>query len=147
MDKDKELNEMMNAIKNLKTNDNNHMNIHTPEKDNSYYSKFFTNQNNQVVESNKNITENNQFENLQTQLDNYFSSVIFSKKIEEMIKQHLLQSISNQVYMNKIIEEVIKNYTNLNEDIEVFINNLIKDEVMKLIKISSVNIAKALNNI
>jgi hypothetical protein len=142
MDKDKELNDMMAAIKNIKNNNENKLNIHKekiPEKDTSFYSRIF----------NKNVTtqENNNTNDLQKQLDDYFESVAFNIKIEEIVKQCILQSVQNQIYMNKLIEEIIKEYTPINQNIENNINLLIKEEIVKLIKTCSQNLSDTLKNI
>lgn len=144
MDKDKELNDMMAAIKNIKNNDENSLNIHKEkpiEKDTSFYSRIF----------NSNKTQNsesiNQTTDLQRQLDDYFESVAFNLKIEEIVKQCLLQSVQNQIYMNKLIEQVIKEYTSINKDIENTITLLVKEEIVKLIKTCSKNLSDTLKNI
>lgn len=151
MDKDKELNDMMAAIKNIKNNDDNSLNIHKEkpvEKDTSFYSRIFSNNsNNKGSLSESESKENSRQMDLQKQLDDYFESVAFSVKIEEMVKQCLLQSVQNQIYMNKLIEQVIKEYTSLNKDMENTINILVKNEIIKLIKTCSQNLSDTLKNV
>jgi hypothetical protein len=147
MDKDKELNDMMAAIKNIKNKDENNFNIHKEEvngKDTSFYTRIFHNNGDTVASNNIN---NNSSNDLQKQLDDYFESVAFNVKLDEMVKQSLLQSVQNQIYMNKLIGEVLKEYTNLHEDMRNNINILIKDEVMKLMKTCSKNLSETLKNI
>lgn len=147
MDKDKELNDMMAAIKNIKNNDENILNIHKEkpvEKDTSFYSRIFNSNKTQNSES---INQTSQTTDLQRQLDDYFESVAFNLKIEEIVKQCLLQSIQNQIYMNKLIEQVIKEYTSINKDMENTINLLVKEEIVKLIKTCSKNLSDTLKNI
>lgn len=141
MDKDKELNDMMAAIKNIKNNDDNNLNIHKDktEKDTSFYSRIFN--------SHKNTTSETNINDLQKQLNDYFESVAFNNKIEEIVRQCILQSVQNQVYMNKLIEEIIKQYTSVNEDLNNSVNTLVKNEVVKLIKTCSENLAETLKNI
>lgn len=147
MDTDKELSEMMAAIKNLKDKEQT-MNINSNDntethKDTSFYSRIFHHDKPKEEKADPVATGNS----IQKQLDEYFESVAFNKKLEELVQQCIMNSVQNQIYMKKLIQELVKEYTNYNTDLEKTTNDLLKDEIMKIIKNCSTNIAHTLTNI
>jgi hypothetical protein len=146
MDKDKELNDMMEAIKNLK-NYNNTSNANININDEGFYTR-----NSKNVDDFSNIKQESKEEafkkfTMEKHFENYLNSIEFNKKIEDLIRINLIKSIHNQEFLHQIVKEIVKEYTNLNETIEKQINFLIKDEITKLIKNCSNNLAKTLENI
>jgi hypothetical protein len=150
MDKDKELNDMMEAIKNLKNHSNisnPHSNINNNINDDGFYTRNYK-INEELPNIKSEIKENvDKKISLEKHFDDYINSIEFSKKMEDLIKISLIKSVQNQDFLEKLVTEIIKEYTNLNENIEKQINFLIKNEITKLIKNCSNNLAKTLENI
>lgn len=150
MDKDKELNDMMEAIKNLKNHSNisnPHSNINNNINDDGFYTRNYK-INEELPNIKSEIKEDvDKKISLEKHFDDYINSIEFSKKMEDLIKISLIKSVQNQDFLEKLVTEIIKEYTNLNENIEKQINFLIKNEITKLIKNCSNNLAKTLENI
>lgn len=150
MEKDKELEEMMNAIKNLKDKDTKDMNINSEntvqeKTDTSFYSRIF--HHNKTPAPVKSDVMLDTFINLQKQLDDYFASVEFNTKLEKLVQTCLLGSVQNQIYMSQLIKELVKQYTNNSDIIEKQINNILTEEVIKILKSCTNNLANSLKSI
>jgi hypothetical protein len=149
MDKDKELTEMMEAIKNLKEKDSskdldinsNKVAKEPQEKDTSFYSRIF---HHTKVPAEK---EECHSDNLQKQLEDYFNSVEFNTKMETVVQRCMLNSVKNEIYMEKIILALLEKYSHLTEEMQQQMNNMLKDEITKVVKICTNNLSNTLKSI
>jgi Fe2+ transport system protein B len=149
MDKDKELENMIQAIKNLNnTSDTQEMNINhelnQQPQNTSFYQRIFhptcPEKDNSKVPDHLNV-------NIKQQIEEYFASVEFSIKLENKVQECLLQSVQNKEYMNKMIKEVIQQWTNYNKTLHEETSKILEKKIAEIIKICSSNIAMSLSRI
>jgi len=151
MDKDQELEDMMKAIKNLKDQDTRDMNINkeattvAEKTDTSFYSRIFHHNKSPAPVKPETITDTSG--QVQKHIDDYFASVEFNTKLEKLVQTCLLGSVQNQIYMSQLIKELVKQYTNNSDLLEKQINSILTEEVIKILKTCSNNIANTLKGV